>query len=489
VSNALQPWRSPETVAQLAAEWHARLAGHRLVRLAGGPGWLRLTLVENVDRAREDSGPPAHLYLIAMPAAVCLWDTDTVTPGAWDKALGRVPQKQLTPTPHLKHAILEAVAAPADDRIVYLTFTGPDGKTYVIAHQLFGPRGNLVLADARGRRLWSAHPSPHPATLATPPPPVEAVTPHTAQKYDEVAPEFREAAPAHLYVGLRANTENRARTALRRAMETATRHRDHLARDLDKADRGDEARKDGETLAIHLHALKQGPDEVVLADAEGIERTIVLDSSHTPVENMEAYFKQARKADRGREIIAERLESAGERVEKLTGLDTELTELLTNDVDPLETVPEWREKNADLLGEAPRPGMKRRVPDVTLPFRRYRIDDRWDVWVGRHNKENDQLTHKASSPDDWWFHAQGVAGSHVILRTGGQPDQVPRSVLAKTAAIAAYHSKARTSGLAPVIYTLRKYVRKPRKTPAGTASCIREKSLMVEPGVPSETTQ
>jgi predicted ribosome quality control (RQC) complex YloA/Tae2 family protein len=482
VSEATQPWRSPETVARLAAEWHARLSGHHLVRLAGGPGWLRLTLVEDIDRTREDSGPPAHLYLIAMPVAVCLWDTDTVTPGSWDKALGRVPQKQLTPTPYLKHAILESIAASADDRIVYLTFTGPDGKTYVIAHQLFGPRGNLVLADARGRRLWSAHPSPHSATLAAPPPPVEAVG-------SDVAPKFREVAPQHLYTGLRANTEIRARTALRRALDTATRRRDNLARDLDKADRGDEARKNGETLAIHLHALNQGPDEVVLVDAEGVERTITLDSSHTPVENMEAYFKQARKADRGRETIAERLENASERVEKLKSLDTELTGLLDSADDPLATVPEWRESNADLLGEAPRPGMKRRVAEVTLPFRRYRLDDRWDVWVGRHNKENDTLTHKASSPDDWWFHAQGVAGSHVILRTGGQPDQVPRSVLAKAASIAAYHSKARTSGLAPVVYTLRKYVRKPRKSPAGTASCIREKSLMVEPGVPVESTQ
>ncbi len=479
MDDAARPWRSPETVARLAAEWHADLAGRRLVRLAGGPGWLRLTLVDDrtdpEDGAREDPGPPAHLYLMARPGSVMLWDADAVIPGSWDAALGRVPQKQLTPTPHLKNAVLTSVSAPANDRILYLVFD--NGGRRVLAHQLFGPRGNLVLADARGRRLWSAHPSPHPATLDPPP--------AVASPDDRpVAPLFRAAAPPRLHAALDEETVTRARTALRRALETATRRHDHLARDLDRADRGDEVRRDGETLAIHLHALKQGPDSVTLTDAEGRERTIALDPALTPAENMEACFKTARKADRGRETIAGRLQAATERMDVLDELDAELESMLEGDEDPLEIVPPWRAANADLLGEAPKPGMKRRVPDETLPFRRYRLDDRWDVWVGRSDKENDELTHRASSPDDWWFHAQGVSGSHVILRTGGQPDQVPKRILERVAAIAAHHSKMRTSGLAPVIYTLRKYVRKPRKTRAGTASCIREKSVMVEPGVP-----
>ncbi len=412
-----------------------------------------------------------------------LWDAEVVVPHAWDLALGRVPQKQLTPTPYLKNALLAAVAAPADDRIVYLTFSGVDSERYILAHQLFGPRGNLVLGDARGKRLWSAHPSPHPATLDEPPPP--ASTPDAT----DIAGVFRTQAPDHLYAALRAEVTDRASTSLRRVLATTTRHRDNLDRDLQRADRGDEARRDGETLAIHLHELRQGPEQVTLTDAEDRERTIALDPSRSPAENMEDYFKRARKADRGRDLIAGRLDEARRRLAKLEDLAQELTVLLTGDDDPLETVPPWRNQHADLLGEAQRPGMKRRVVDVTLPFRRYRLDGRWDVWVGRSNKENDELTHKASSPDDWWFHAQGVPGSHVILRSGGKPDQVPRSVLAKAAAIAAYHSKARTSGLAPVIHTLRKYVRKPRKSPPGTASCIREKSLMVEPGLPPERDQ
>jgi predicted ribosome quality control (RQC) complex YloA/Tae2 family protein len=60
---------------------------------------------------------------------------------------------------------------------------------------------------------------------------------------------------------------------------------------------------------------------------------------------------------------------------------------------------------------------------------------------------------------------------------------VPRTVLEKAAALAALHSKARHSGLVPVVWTERRYVRKPRKAAPGTAVCLREKSLFVEPGV------
>jgi predicted ribosome quality control (RQC) complex YloA/Tae2 family protein len=112
------------------------------------------------------------------------------------------------------------------------------------------------------------------------------------------------------------------------------------------------------------------------------------------------------------------------------------------------------------------------------------VDDRWEVWVGRNNKENDVLTHRTAHSLDIWLHAQGVPGSHVILRTGGKPEQVPRSVLEKAAALAAMNSKARHSGLVPVIHTEQRYVRKPRKAPPGTAVCLREKSVFVEPALP-----
>jgi predicted ribosome quality control (RQC) complex YloA/Tae2 family protein len=104
--------------------------------------------------------------------------------------------------------------------------------------------------------------------------------------------------------------------------------------------------------------------------------------------------------------------------------------------------------------------------------------------VGRSNRENDILTHRVARQRDLWFHARGVAGSHVIMQRGSHRDNPSREILSRAAAIAAYYSKARTSGLAPVVYTERRYVRKPRKAPPGLAVCIREKVLMVRPVLP-----
>lgn len=116
--------------------------------------------------------------------------------------------------------------------------------------------------------------------------------------------------------------------------------------------------------------------------------------------------------------------------------------------------------------------------------RRFILPAGWVVLVGRTNTENDTLTHRAARQKDLWFHARGVAGSHVVLQRGDRKDNPSRETLQQAAAIAAYHSKAKTSGLAPVVYTEKRYVRKPRKAPPGLAVCIREKVLMVKPALP-----
>ncbi|MBK8233084.1 MAG: DUF814 domain-containing protein [Candidatus Eisenbacteria bacterium] len=96
------------------------------------------------------------------------------------------------------------------------------------------------------------------------------------------------------------------------------------------------------------------------------------------------------------------------------------------------------------------------------------------------------MTHVLAHPEDLWFHAHGVPGSHVVLRREGRKDNPSAKTMEEAAAIAAFFSKARHAGKAPVIYTLKKYVRKPRKAPAGLAMVEREKMIMVQPRDPDE---
>lgn len=513
------PWRDPASLARLLGDWSARLAGRRVHGVAGGTGWLALLLA--------GGEPPAWLFLSALPGATLLYDDAALPPPEYLAVLGRAARHPLAA--HLGGAAFLGAAAAPSDRIALLSFVSRAGAHAVLAHQLFGSRGHALLAGADGRLLWSLHAGPPEALLAaaaaaaatatattaaaTPPmtPSAPATTapaalagavatasavPRAAAPDDGVAARFRAAAlarlGAHLEVALAAQGER----AVRQAAAATARLRENLARDLAAADRGDELRRQAEALAARLGRVTRGASVVTLPDpAGGGEITLALDPSRSPAANLEDLFRRARKAERGRAVVAGRLAEAERRLAAVAAAHAELLELpagLPADAPPAErlaTLLAWRRRHAALLdlpaGGVPAPARARAEAAPERPFRRYRIDGRWEAWVGRSAAENDELTHRAAAPDDIWLHAQGVTGSHVVLRAGGKPGQVPRGVLEKAAALAALHSRARDSELVPVVWTLRKYVRKPRRSPPGTAAYSREKSMLVPPLTPA----
>lgn len=98
---------------------------------------------------------------------------------------------------------------------------------------------------------------------------------------------------------------------------------------------------------------------------------------------------------------------------------------------------------------------------------RYQLPGEWILLVGATDSDNDYLSTALATPDDWWFHADGVPGSHVILRAkaGEEPS---RETLRQAAAVAAYYSKARRAGTARVHGTRARHVTKPRGSKTGT---------------------
>jgi predicted ribosome quality control (RQC) complex YloA/Tae2 family protein len=111
---------------------------------------------------------------------------------------------------------------------------------------------------------------------------------------------------------------------------------------------------------------------------------------------------------------------------------------------------------------------------------RYKLPGDWTLLVGTSDVANDKLSLEIASPDDWWFHADGVSGAHAVLcaRAGEEPT---RTILRRAAAIAAYHSKARTAYTARVYCTRARYVLKARGTKLGTVHVSRGELLRVRP--------
>jgi predicted ribosome quality control (RQC) complex YloA/Tae2 family protein len=112
----------------------------------------------------------------------------------------------------------------------------------------------------------------------------------------------------------------------------------------------------------------------------------------------------------------------------------------------------------------------------------YELPGGWILLVGASDADNDYLSIEAANPEDWWFHADKVPGSHVILRA--KPSEEPSSeILRQAASIAAYHSKARNAGIIPVHCTRARYVTKPRGVKAGTVHVKHGKVLKVRPDI------
>jgi predicted ribosome quality control (RQC) complex YloA/Tae2 family protein len=101
--------------------------------------------------------------------------------------------------------------------------------------------------------------------------------------------------------------------------------------------------------------------------------------------------------------------------------------------------------------------------------------------IGKNADNNDLLTFKFARKYDIWLHAQGVSGSHVVIRLPNKTTDPPMDIIKQAASIAAYFSSAKNSAMVPVNYTSVRYVRKPRKSSPGTALITNSKTIFVEP--------
>ena len=92
----------------------------------------------------------------------------------------------------------------------------------------------------------------------------------------------------------------------------------------------------------------------------------------------------------------------------------------------------------------------------------YISSDGYDIYVGKNNTQNDQLTFHFAEPGDIWMHANDIPGSHVILRSGGRSmDEIPDRAFEEAASLAAWYSAGRQQGKVEIDYLLRRNVKKP----------------------------
>lgn len=353
----------------------------------------------------------------------------------------------------------------------------PARSTRVVEPAAAGPVPPRFILVARGR---AASAMPHPVA-------------HVPPEGETVLGVFSDARAACAHVGGLVLDEaqtlmlHRIARPARRKLDTLRKLSINLASDLEEAATHEQERREAEALAAYQTRVRAGADSVDVPDPYHPDRTmrIALDPALPVHVQVEKRFRRAAKLEKAMAHVSRRLELIqGEQAE----LDAALGMLgsIQSFGDALKLYEVMRAKfGIALERKTVEPsGVKRRAVQEKT-YRTFELDPRWYVMVGRSNHENDEITFKVSAPGDWWFHAQGVAGSHVVLRPREGKDAPPARIIEQAASIAAHFSKARHSGLVPVIYTRRKYVRKFRGANPGQVTCERETMVMVPPALPT----
>ncbi len=249
---------------------------------------------------------------------------------------------------------------------------------------------------------------------------------------------------------------------------------------IDKPDKGEVYRRKGDILAANFGVIEAGSDTIELPDYYDPEMkptSIALHPDITASENIQRYYKLARKAEERYYSAEERLPGLKKDVERLDAAEDEIKAAQS-----LEEVRERRQAllNARLIAQ-PQAVQAKDAQD--RPFGGFRIRthtsvDGIEILVGESAEANDYLTTKLAKADDVWLHARAVTGAHVLIRAAGIRELPPRT-LQEAASLAASNSDAKHSSYIPVDWTRKKHVRKPRRAPAGTVTYSHEKTIHI----------
>jgi hypothetical protein len=267
-----------------------------------------------------------------------------------------------------------------------------------------------------------------------------------------------------------------AKAALKRLERAHAAVTDSIA----EAARAAEVRADATALAAFLPRVERGAATVTLPDPTdpARTRTIALDPSLKPHENVDRLFKRAAKLER---VAAQAPARLAELAVQIARARAELGAAERGEASA-PRAPGLRGREA-----APAPPRRTRdeTPSALIP-RKFKTREGWEVWIGKNNAGNDHLTHRLARSEDVWMHVHGAAGSHVVLRRGKGPNEPSKATLEEVAGWAAFYSQARNAGTVPVTVTQKKYVSKPRKAPAGLAHVLRSKTVFARPTEPPE---
>jgi predicted ribosome quality control (RQC) complex YloA/Tae2 family protein len=240
-------------------------------------------------------------------------------------------------------------------------------------------------------------------------------------------------------------------------------------------------------LSIPAGIIKRGSSQAQITNIYSQQtETIPLNPKLDIHENVQLLYKKAKRAKRGEEINGKKVEVTQNEIKKLNELSEELENCdikideerlkkITTDLESL-----LSPKSSEQHSPNSSPGIQEKTPY------RYFHTEGWDIYIGKNDAQNDELSTRFARPSDVWLHVAGHAGSHVVIKRPKDKEMPPRDILETAASLAIWFSKAKHTSYAEVNYTEARFVHKRRHAPAGEVIAERCKSVRVSPRSPQD---
>lgn len=231
----------------------------------------------------------------------------------------------------------------------------------------------------------------------------------------------------------------------------------------------------GELLNVYGYGQEEGKKEITVENYYTNEpMKITLDPDLTLQENAKRYYDKYSKQKRTYEALSILIEETGKDVEHLKSILSSLDHIKEQ-----EDVAQIRDELEQHGYLKKRVGVKKEKI-VSKPYH-FVSSDGFHMYVGKNNYQNDELTFQVAQGGDWWFHAKGMPGSHVIVKTLGK--ELPDRTFEEAGRLAAYYSSGKDQEKVWVDYVLKKFVKKPPKAKPGFVIYDTNYSLAIQPSI------
>lgn len=220
----------------------------------------------------------------------------------------------------------------------------------------------------------------------------------------------------------------------------------------------------GELLSAYSYDLKGNEKSYEALNYYTNEKiTIPMNPQKNVFENSQAYYRKYNKLKRTEKALIEQTEIVSKEIEYLEGIKT-FVEIASSENELNQIKEELYERGFVKKN----PGIKNKKGKVKIMHLKY---GKYDFYVGKNNIQNEEVTFKIATGNDWWFHAKGVPGAHVVVKCDSENPasewDMPSDVFEAAGAVAVKYSSYKDVAKAEVDYTRKKHIKKPAEGSVG----------------------